>query len=153
MDLMKIDEWMKVFIMDVLLLGSYIRLSCSIIINDSPLPPPWLHSLPSFWMNDLTNKCQGNSNINGWQFCPFMFLLRFLYKEATSWSYSVFELKQWMGGIVILARCHFIRVHENLVQHPSNYNIDFIKTNYLQTEVSFKPETWNVFLNKKKQHT
>ena len=37
--------------------------------------------------------------------------------------------KKWMkrneveGGIFILARCefHFIRVHENLVQHPSNY--------------------------------
>ena len=27
-----------------------------------------------------------------------------------------------MGGIVILASCvhHFIRVHDNLVQHPSN---------------------------------
>ena len=29
----------------------------------------------------------------------------------------------WIGGIVILAswEFHFIRVHENLVQHPSNY--------------------------------
>ena len=31
--------------------------------------------------------------------------------------------KEVVGGIVILASCeyHFIRVYENLVQHPSNY--------------------------------
>ena len=33
-----------------------------------------------------------------------------------------YEAKWVDGGIVILARCeyHFIRVHENLEQHPSN---------------------------------
>ena len=31
-------------------------------------------------------------------------------------------MRVWLGGIVILASCEhqFIRVHENLVQHPSN---------------------------------
>ena len=37
------------------------------------------------------------------------------------------ESRGWMESIVILASCkhHFIRVHENLVQHPSN-NISII---------------------------
>ena len=32
-------------------------------------------------------------------------------------------LLKWMGGIVSLASCeyHFLQVHKNLVQHPSNY--------------------------------
>ena len=37
--------------------------------------------------------------------------------------------REWMGIIVILASCeyHFIRVYENLVQHPSN-NISISRT-------------------------
>ncbi len=37
------------------------------------------------------------------------------------------EIKMVDGGIVILASCeyHFIRVHENLVQHPSNFISNF----------------------------
>ena len=56
-------------IMDLLLLGSYTRLSCTLnkvklvdgYINDllSQLPLP--HPLPSYWMKELTNKCQGES--------------------------------------------------------------------------------------------
>ncbi len=41
-------------------------------------------------------------------------------------------LREWMRGIIVLASCehHFMRVHENLVQHPS-YNISIVDTQRL----------------------
>ena len=46
----------------------------------------------------------------------------------------------WIGGIVILASCEhqFIRVHENLVQHPST-NISISSINFGLTYQSFHP--------------
>ena len=46
--------------------------------------------------------------------------------------------KGWMRGIIILASCkhHFIRVHEYLVQHPSNKYIDW-DTEQQEYQVSY----------------
>ena len=58
-------------------LTHYTRFSCSIpnkvnsvadLNNDLPHPPPLSHSLPSFWINGPTNKCEGILQPNWRQF-------------------------------------------------------------------------------------
>ena len=50
------------------------------------------------------------------------------------------------GDIVILASCgyHFIRVNENLVQHPSYDKLGIYREDYFLSRVSFKH---NLFLH------
>ena len=65
----------------------------------------------------------------------FIFRIR-LIDIGYEWMYSQGKICRlfslliwgWIGGIVILACCeyHLIRVHENLLQHPSNI-ISFIR--------------------------
>ena len=40
----------------------------------------------------------------------------------------------WLRGFIILASCDFLRVHENLVQHPI-YNISMSNNNIVKSQI------------------